>query len=83
MNVRYVVNRIRRKFHSRMKLQEVFRKVYWLEFENESILNALTKYNIIKRRQHPSVKSGPKIQDFVEIESEHGFEINVLEYSNN
>jgi hypothetical protein len=48
MNIRQKVNRsrIRRLLQSRSKLREVVNKVNWLEFENESILKFLAKYNI-------------------------------------
>lgn len=49
MNIRQIVNRsrIRRLLQSRSKLREVVNKVHWLEFENESILKFLSKYNIL------------------------------------
>ncbi|MFX1477103.1 MAG: hypothetical protein ACFFCI_03125 [Promethearchaeota archaeon] len=49
MNIRHIVNRsrIRRLLQSRSKLAEVVNKIHWLEFENESILKFLAKYNIL------------------------------------
>ncbi|MFX1279887.1 MAG: hypothetical protein ACFFA3_10755 [Promethearchaeota archaeon] len=47
MNVRFLLLKIRRNLHSYTKTREVERKMQWLEFENESILSFLAKYNII------------------------------------
>jgi hypothetical protein len=82
MNVRFVLYRIRRKLHSRMKLREIVRRAYWLEFENESILNFLTKYNVVvgNHKTTPDRQIRAKIQDYVG--NEPGFIINVLETSN-
>jgi hypothetical protein len=60
MNIRQVINRnrIRRLLQSKSKLQEVASKVRWLEFENESILKFLAKYNILmKGREFSPVTS--------------------------
>jgi hypothetical protein len=53
VNIRQILNRnrIRRLLQSRTKLHDVVRKVAWLEFENENILNYLTKYNILRNGQ--------------------------------
>ncbi len=84
MNVRFLLNRIRRKLHSRIKVREVLRKANWLEFENENILSFLVKYNIVigNHKQSPSSQSISKIQDYAGIDNEPGFIINVLESSN-
>jgi hypothetical protein len=81
MEIRFVVNRIRRRLRSRVRVREVLRKAVWLEFENESILNFLVKYNIVTHCQQPPVKTGPRIQDFVGFENEPRFIINVIESS--
>ena len=82
MNVRFVLNRIRRKLHSQIKLREVVRKVYWLEFENESILNFLAKYNVVAGNHEvlPDRQMRTKMQDYAG--KEPGYNINVLETSN-
>ena len=53
MNIRQMINRnrIRRLLQSRSKVQEVVSKVHWLEFENESILKFLAKYNLLTKGQ--------------------------------
>ncbi|MBY8992019.1 MAG: hypothetical protein KGD58_14845 [Candidatus Lokiarchaeota archaeon] len=81
MNLRFVLNRIKRKLHSQIKLRDVMRKVCWLEFENEIILSFLEKYNIATYNQQPPINTRPKIQDFVGIENEPEFIINVIESS--
>ena len=79
MNLRFVLNRIRRRVHSRVRVREVVRKAHWLKFENESILSFLAKYNIVTCSQQPPIKTRPRIQDFVGLENEPGFVINVIE----
>ena len=81
MDIRFSLNRIRRRLQSRVRVREVVRKAYWLEFENESILSFLAKYSIVNGCQQIPIKTGPKIQDFVGIENEPGFVINVIESS--
>jgi len=82
MNVRFLLNRIRRKLHSRIKVREVLRKVNWLEFENENILNFLAKYNVFagNHETSPGRHLGVKTQDYVN--NEPRFVIDVLETSN-
>ena len=81
MNTRFMLYRIRRKLHSRIKVREVVRKAYWLEFENESILNFLAKYNIIvgNHETSPLRQIRTKIQGYVS--NEPGIIINILETS--
>ncbi|KKM91603.1 hypothetical protein LCGC14_1226950 [marine sediment metagenome] len=79
MNVRLVLSRIRRKLPSRTKLREVLRKVDWLEFENETILSFLNKYNIIMVNQGSRKQRDPAIQDYVRIENEPKMIITVIE----
>ena len=66
---------------SRVRVREVVRKAYWLEFENESILSFLAKYNIVNDCQQIPIKTGNNIQDFVGIKNEPGFIIDVIETS--
>ena len=82
MNVRFLLNRIRRKLHSRIKVREVVRKAYWLEFENENILNFLAKYNVFapNHETSPDRHLGVKTQDYVN--NEPRFVIDVIETSN-
>ena len=82
MNIRFFLNRIRRKLRSRIKVREVVRRVYWLEFENESILNFLAKYKVFEHNHEASYgrHSTAKIQNYVGFRS--GFVINVIETSN-
>ncbi len=84
MNVKFFLLRIRRKLHSRIKVHDIVRNAYWLEFENENILSFLVKYNIVigNHKQSPSSQSISKIQDYAGIDNEPGFIINVLESSN-
>jgi len=79
VNVRLVLSRIRRKLPSRTKLREVLRKVDWLEFENETILSFLNKYNIIMVNQGSRKQRDPAIQDYVRIENEPKMIITVIE----
>ena len=79
MNVRLVLSRIRRKLPSRTKLREVLRKVDWLEFENETILSFLNKYNIIMVNQGSRKQRDPAIQDYVRIKNEPKMIITVIE----
>jgi hypothetical protein len=60
-------SRIKRALVPRIKLRDIFRKVYWLEFENECILKFLAKYNVImKRQENSSIPSkDAKIKDYV------------------
>jgi len=64
-----------------MKLHEVYRKAYWLEFENESILSFLAKYNIVMSRQVPSsnIPRDAKIQDYVDINNQPEIVIDIIE----
>jgi len=83
MSIRRILNRsrIRRILHSRMKFHEVYRKAYWLEFENESILSFLAKYNIVMSRQVPSsnIPRDAKIQDYVDINNQPEIVIDIIE----
>ena len=83
MSIRRILNRsrIKRILHSRMKLHEVYRKAYWLEFENESILSFLAKYNIVMSRQAPSsnIPRDAKIQDYVDINNQPEIVIDIIE----
>ena len=81
MDIKFVVNRMRRGLRSRVRVREVVRKAYWLEFENESILRFLAKYNIVNGCQQIPAKTRHSVQDFVGIQSEPGFIINVIESS--
>ena len=82
MNVRFLLNRIRRKLHSRIKVREVLRKANWLEFENENILNFLAKYNVFvdNHEASPGRHLEVKTQDYDN--NEPRFVIDVLETSN-
>jgi len=82
MNVRFLLNRIRRKLHSRIKVREVLRKANWLEFENENILNFLAKYHVFvdNHEASPGRHQGVKTQDYGN--NEPRFVIDVLETSN-
>jgi hypothetical protein len=64
-----------------MKLREVMRKVDWLEFENESILNFLAKYDVVASNHETTQhrQRGSKIQNFGNTPK---LVINVLETSN-
>ena len=83
MNVRQRLNwsKIRKILHSRMKLRKVYRKAYWLEFENESILSFLTKYNIVMSRQESSlnIPRDAKVQDYVNIDNQPEIIIDIVE----
>jgi len=83
MNIRRIVNRsrIRRILHSQMKLREVYRKAYWLEFENESILSFLAKYNVVMSRQESSsnIPRDTKVQDYVNIDNQPEIVIDIIE----
>jgi hypothetical protein len=79
MNVKFILSKIRRKFPSRIKLSDVLRKVELLEFENETILTFLEKYNIIMTNQGPRNQKSLTIQEYVRTENESGIEITVLE----
>ena len=83
MNIRRIVNRnkIRRILHSRMKLREVYSKAYWLEFENESILSFLAKYNVVMSRQESSsnISRDTKVQDYVNIDNQPEIVIDIIE----
>ena len=82
MNIRQIVNRskIRRVLHSQTKLREVVRKAHWLEFENESILNFLAKYNILtKGRENPPFTSkGIVTQEDANID-QHKIDLTIIE----
>ncbi|MFW9895096.1 MAG: hypothetical protein ACFFD7_04760 [Candidatus Thorarchaeota archaeon] len=79
MNVRLVLSKIRRKFQSRIILREALRKVDWLEFENEAILQFLDKYNMIMVHQEPRKQSDPPIQGYVHLEDEPKMIISIYE----
>jgi len=72
---------VRRKLHSRTKVREVIRKAYWLEFENESILNYLAKYYLLAGSCKPVVSGNIRLQDTLRTEPE--FVIEVLETPSN
>lgn len=71
------INRIKSLFNSRMKSRDVFQKLKWLEFENESILNFLAKYNVItsKKNKSENIPRETKLQDFVDLTHEEEFYI--------
>ena len=83
MDIRFSLHRIRRRLRSRVRVREVVRKAHWLEFENESILSFLAKYNIVNGCQQIPAKTRHSVQDFVGIENEPGFIINIIESSHN
>jgi hypothetical protein len=62
-------------FNSRIKSRDVFQKLKWLEFENESILKYLTKYDVIisKTNNSENIPEVAKLQDFVDLTHEEEF----------
>jgi len=82
MNVRFLLNRIRRKLHSRIKVREVLRKANWLEFENENILNFLTKYNVFAGNHETSLDRHQGVKTHHYDNNDPRFVIDVLETSN-
>ncbi|MHA2009153.1 MAG: hypothetical protein ACXABO_16265 [Promethearchaeota archaeon] len=81
MNVRYILNQLKRKLHSRIRTYELVNRVYLLEFENEAILKFLTKYNILtsSKEQTEKMHTRTKIQDYVSINNEPRIIVNVIE----
>ena len=71
------ISKIKKSLVSRIKLRDIFKKVYWLEFENECILEILTKYNLIMKRQdNLSIDSkDTEIKDYVNLTHEPEFPI--------
>jgi len=61
--------KIKRILSSRRNLRATFRRMSWLEFENEAILKFLAKYDIIVRRGGESMLSPNKIKtkDFIDV----------------
>ena len=83
MNIIQLLNRsrIKKSLGSRIKQRDIFKTVYWLEFENECILKFLAKYDVIMNRQEiPSIDSEQiEIKDFVNLTHEPEFTILVEE----
>ena len=68
-------DRIKRILHSRRNLHATFKKLYWLEFENESILKFLAKYDIImnKRGHSECVPAEIKTKELIDVTVEEEF----------
>ena len=81
MNIMKVLNRsrIKKSLIFRKNNRDFFKKVYWLEFENECILKFLTKYDIFMKRQDNSliIPKDTKIEDYVNLTHEPKFIIDV------
>jgi len=79
MNIVQLLNRkrIKKSLVSRIKLRDIFKKVYWLEFENECILKFLAKYNVIMNTQKNSLvdSKDTEIKDYVNLTHEPKFTI--------
>lgn len=68
-------DRIKRILHSRRNLHATFKKLYWLEFENESILKFLAKYDIIMSKNGYSerIPTEIKTKEFIDVTVEEEF----------
>lgn len=81
MNVMKQLNwsRIKKSLIFRKNNRDIFKKVHWLEFENECILKFLTKYGIFMKRQENSsvIAKDTKIEDYVNLTHEPKFIIDV------
>ena len=66
---------------SRTKLHEVVKKVAWLEFENENILNYLAKYNILRNGQQNthSTSKNEIIQENTNVNHQPKLDFTVIE----
>ena len=77
MNIMKLLNRSRiKKSHvSRKNHRDIFKKVYWLEFENECILKFLAKYDIFMKGQKNSsiISKNTKIKYYVNLTHEPEF----------
>jgi hypothetical protein len=62
-------------------MREVVRKSHWLEFENESILNFLAKYNILTKglKNPPATSKSIMIQEDTNINHQPKFDLSVIE----
>jgi len=83
MNIKQKFNRMRigRILYSRMKMRKALRKVQWLEFENENILNFLAKYSILTKGRKKSIvttKNTRSIED-TNITPRPNFDLSVIE----
>jgi hypothetical protein len=72
-------SRIKKSRVFRRNHYDIFKKVYWLEFENECILKFLTKYDIFMRGQdnYSDISKDTKIEDYVNLTHEPKFIIDV------
>ncbi len=81
MNVMKRLNwsRIKKSYIFRKNSHDIFKKVYWLEFENEYILKFLTKYDIFMKGQENSsiISKDTKIEDYANLTHEPKFIISV------
>jgi hypothetical protein len=83
MNIKQLIirSRIKKSLVSKIKLRDIFKKVYWLEFENECILKFLAMYNLLM--ESPKIKSvnskGNRVKDFVNLTHDPEFVIVVKE----
>ena len=77
MNIMKLLNRsrIKKSLVSRKNHRDIFKKVYWLEFENECILKFLAKYDIFMKGQKNSsiISKNTKIKDYVNLTHEPEF----------
>ncbi|MFX1375169.1 MAG: hypothetical protein ACFFA0_05100 [Promethearchaeota archaeon] len=84
MNIIQIINRrrIKRSLYSKIKPRDAIKKVSWLEFENESILKFLTKYDLVVKRPDSlsKVSNDAKIQEYIELEQEPEVIFDVIEF---
>jgi len=67
-------------FPSQIRIRELVRKKRWLEFENESILKFLSKYNVLtKMRDNHPVKSGDLAPEEINTTHQPKFDLSVIE----
>jgi len=81
MNVMKRLNwsRIKKSYIFRKNNCDIFKKIYWLEFENECILKFLTKYDIFMNGPQNSsiISKDTKIEDYANLTHEPKFIIDV------
>lgn len=81
MNIMKLLNRsrIKKSLFSRKNHRDIFKKAYWLEFENECILKFLTKYDIFMKGQSNSsiISKDTKIKNYVNLTHEPEFIIDI------
>jgi hypothetical protein len=67
--------KIKRILDYRSNIRDTYKKLYWLEFENESILKFLAKYNILgsKRVSADRIPAEIKTSNFVDITVEEEY----------